>query len=186
MKAAQPESLSPTFDFISYFEGERRVSGWFADRFGNLRRHFCGDFVGTVRDDGVLVLDERLIYNDGMIETRTWEVSVDENGRFHGESDSLVGSASGIQEGNGLNLQYVMNVQIDAERTWKLSMNDFMSLQPDGSLHNLVHVKKYGVRIGTISALYQRPSEAIPVDSSNDTCTAIGKDSDSITKLVNY
>jgi len=152
-------STNTRFDFIEFFTGPRRVSGWFSDRFGNVRRHFCGDFVGTVRDDGVLVLDEYLLYSDGMVETRVWHVSIDDQGNFKAVSDSLVGEAKGVQKGNALNIKYVMNVQIDPTTQWQLSMNDFMFLQPDGSLHNITHVKKYGVRIGTVSAQYARPDD---------------------------
>jgi len=121
---------APTFDFISFFEGHRRASGWFSDRFGNVKRHFSGDFFGTLGQDGSLRLDETLIYSDGLV-------------------------------GDALNMKYVMKVQIDAKTVWKLSMNDFMFLQPDGSLHNMTHVKKYGFRIGTVSTQYFRPNTVV-------------------------
>lgn len=152
---------APTFDFISFFEGHRRASGWFSDRFGNVKRHFSGDFFGTLGQDGSLRLDETLIYSDGLVETRQWNVTVSDEGVFHAESDSLIGSADGIIVGDALNMKYVMKVQIDAKTVWKLSMNDFMFLQPDGSLHNMTHVKKYGFRIGTVSTQYFRPNTVV-------------------------
>ncbi len=145
---------SEQFDFIAYFEGHRRVSGWFSDPFGKVRRHFCGDFFGTVQPDGSLELDETLNYSDGMQERRVWMVSVSDAGEFSATSDSLVGDAKGTITGNTLRFQYVMNVQIDPKTNWTLSMNDAMFLQPDGSLHNVTHVKKFGVRIGTVSTQY--------------------------------
>jgi len=144
MGLEQRATAAPMFNFVEFFTGQQRVSGWFSDRFGNVKRHFCGDFYGSVRDDGVLVLDESLYYSDGMVETRVWDVSVDDEGNFRGESDSLVGAATGKIRGNAMNIKYVMNVQIDESTNWALSMNDFMFLQPDGSLHNITHVYKYG------------------------------------------
>jgi len=170
MGLEQRASATPTFDFIEFFSGHQRVSGWFADRFGNVRRHFCGDFVGTVRDDGVLVLDEALYYSDGMVETRVWEVSIDEQGNFRAVSDSLVGDAVGKVQGNAMNIKYVMNVQIDESSNWALSMNDFMFLQPDGSLHNITQVKKFGIRIGSVSAQYFRPTVAPTAEEVNGSC----------------
>lgn len=164
---------TPTFDFVSYFEGHRKASGWFADRFGNVKRHFCGDFIGTLRDDGALKLDERLVYSDGLIETRVWLVNITDDGKFIAESDSLVGTANGVLKGNTLNMQYVMNVLVAPEKTWKLSMDDYMILQPDGSLHNITQVKKFGIRIGSVSTQYSRPtateetSDSLCVDESN-------------------
>lgn len=160
MSIEQINRSAPEFDFVSYFEGHRKASGWFSDRFGKVRRHFCGDFIGTVRSDGVLELDEKLIYSDGVVETRLWEVSITDDGHFSAESDSLVGNAKGVIKGNALNMQYVMNVLIAPEKTWTLSMDDYMFLQADGSLHNITQVKKYGIRIGSVSTQYFRPTES--------------------------
>jgi len=175
----------PEFDFVSFFEGPVRVSGWFSDRFGTVRRHFCGDFVGTRNEEGGLVLDEALYYSDGMVETRVWEVVIDENGKFSAVSDSLVNGATGIQSGNALNMQYIMNVQIDPETTWKLSMNDFMFLQADGSLHNVTHVKKFGVRIGTVSAQYFRSNEENTVAKTGQDCVPINNTGEKVAKVAN-
>jgi len=166
MSVEQVHRASPEFDFVSYFEGHRKASGWFADRFGNVKRHFCGDFIGTLRADGTFVLDEKLVYSDGIIETRVWDVNITSDGKFTAESASLVGSASGIIKGNTLNMQYIMNVLVAPEKTWTLSMDDYMILQPDGSLHNITHVKKFGIRIGSVSTQYSRPAA---VEQGSDT-----------------
>lgn len=158
MSVEQISRSTPEFDFVSYFEGHRRASGWFSARFGKSRRHFCGDFFGTVQNDGTLELDEKLVYSDGVIETRVWDVSITKDGKFSAESESLVGKAFGKVLGNVLNMKYVMNVLVAPEKTWTLSMDDYMILQADGSLHNITHVKKYGVRIGTVSTQYFRPT----------------------------
>ncbi len=175
---------APEFDFVSYFEGHRRASGWFADRFGKVRRHFCGDFIGTVRPDGVFELDEKLIYSDGVVETRLWEVTISSDGRFSAVSDSLVGKASGVIKGNALNMQYVMNVLIAPEKTWKLSMDDYMFLQPDGSLHNITQVKKFGVRIGSVSTQYHRPLESELADDSS--CVSAPTSATELASVLNF
>lgn len=145
----------PVFNFVDYFEGHNRASGWFADRFGNVKRHFCGDFYGEI-DGDVFKLDEKLFYSDGIVETRLWAVTIDENGKFKAESDSLVGPATGEQIGSALRMQYVMNVMIAENKFWKLDMNDYMFYQPDGSLHNSTEVKKWGIRIGNVSTQYYK------------------------------
>lgn len=148
----------PEFDFISYFKGHRRASGWFSDRCGNVRRHFSGDFVGTVNELGDFVLDESLVYSDGLTEHRIWTVQVSDSGDFRAESDSLIGPAVGAIRGNVLNMRYDMNVLLAPEKTRTFSMDDFMYLQPDGSLHNITYVRKFGIRIGTVSTQYFRPA----------------------------
>jgi len=185
MSVEQTSATSiPAFDFVSYFEGHRIASGWFSDRFGKVRRHFCGDFIGTLRDDGIFELDETLIYDDGVIETRLWEVSIAADGRFTAESDSLVGSANGFINGPVLNMQYVMNVLITPEKTWQLSMDDSMVLQPNGTLHNITQVKKYGIRIGTVSTQYYRPTATD--QETQQSCASDVQSEQEVARVANY
>lgn len=145
----------PDFNFVEYFEGHTRASGWFADRFGNVKRHFCGDFLGESQGD-IFKLDEKLYYSDGIVEERVWLVTLDASGNFVAESDSLVGPAKGNQRGNALHLQYLMKVMVAENKFWKLSMDDFMFYQPDLSLHNSTVVSKWGVRMGAVSTQYRK------------------------------
>jgi len=144
---------TPSFDFQNYFQGHTRASGWFSDRFGKPRRHFCGDFIGTEKD-GKFELDETLFYSDGVLETRVWLVDIGPQGEFTATSDSLIGDATGQLSGNTLAMEYTMKVKIAEGKMWDLAMKDFMLLQPDGSLHNITQVYKWGVRIGTVSTQY--------------------------------
>ncbi len=154
MKIEQVSRPTPEFKFAEFFSGHTRASGWFSDRFGKVRRHFCGDFLGTQQGED-FVLDEKLYYTDGVFEERVWRVTFPGEGLFKAESDSLVGSATGIVKGNTLAMQYHMHVLIEQGKTWQLGIKDFMILQPDGSLHNIGHVYKWGIRIGTVSTQYQ-------------------------------
>jgi len=157
----------PDFDFIGYFDGHTRASGWFADRFGNVKRHFCGDFFGELQGD-VFNLDEKLYYSDGVVEERVWSVVISPEGEFSAESDSLVGPATGELSGSGLRMDYVMNVLIAEDKIWKLAMKDYMFLQPDRSLHNSTEVNKWGIRIGNVSTQYYK-------HDGSETCAAMEK-----------
>lgn len=143
----------PKFNFVDYFSGHTKASGWFTDRFGNIKRHFCGDFFGSF-DGDVFVLDEVLYYIDGMVERRQWRVTLGPDGDFKASSDSLVGDAKGQILGNTLRLDYVMKVAVAGDKEWILSMKDWMMYQPDGSLHNQTYVSKWGFRIGVVSTQY--------------------------------
>ncbi len=161
----QLSSHGPEFNFIDYFEGHTRASGWFADRFGNVKRHFCGDFYGEQTDDA-FNLDEKLYYSDGVVEERVWAVNISPDGVFKAESDALIGGATGLMKGSGLHMQYTMNVMIAENKFWKLKMNDYMFFQPDRSLHNSTEVKKWGMRIGNVSTQYYK-------HDGSDTCAAM-------------
>ena len=153
---AKPE---PVFDFETYFSGHTKASGCFCDRFGNIRKHFTGDFVGCKEGDH-FVLDETLAYSDGITEKRVWNVTINAGGRFRAEGDSLHGPASGRLFGNTLNLKYLMSVSVANNKTWKLSMDDWMVYQPDGSLHNITRVLKFGFLVGTVSTQYSKINRA--------------------------
>ena len=144
---------TPQFDFCEFFNGHTRASGWFCDRFGKPRRHFCGDFFGSF-ENGKFNLDENLFYTDGAVEKRLWSITVNDDGLFEAESDSLIGKAHGTINGNMLNMKYCMRVSIEADKSWDLNMKDMMILQPDGSLHNTTQVFKWGVRLGTVSTQF--------------------------------
>jgi len=148
-------SDTPAFDFQGYFEGHTRASGWFADRFGKPRRHFCGDFIGTM-DGDVLSLDETLFYTDEVVEKRVWLVTVGPEGEFKASSDSLMGDALGQISGNGLQMRYTMAIGMPGGDEGTFDFNDFMLLQPDGSVHNITQVLKWGVRLGAVSTQYAR------------------------------
>lgn len=160
-------SQGPEFNFIEYFEGHTRASGWFADRFGNVKRHFCGDFHGEQKGD-TFELDEVLFYSDGIVEKRVWLVNIDSAGVFKAESESLVGPAVGELQGSGLRMHYVMNVMIAENKIWQLKMNDYMFFQPDRSLHNSTEVRKWGIRLGNVSTQYYK-------HDGSETCAAMEK-----------
>jgi len=155
MNLSKLRTNTPEFNFIEFFTGHLKASGWVTDRFGNVRRHFHGDFIGTLKDD-TLELDETLYYSDGVEEHRVWHVNISENGAFTAESPALINGAKGLQKGNTLEMYYTMRVDLANGKQWTLDMDDYMFLQPDGSLHNFANVKRWGIRIASVSTQYQR------------------------------
>ena len=152
MKLKEVAVTEPKFDFAEYFSGHTKASGWFTNRFGQVKRHFCGDFFGSIID-GKFVLDEQLYYLDGIVEERVWTLTMNDSG-FVGEGDALVGQVIGEIEGNTLQLLYSMRVEVSKGKTWTLNFNDWMFLQPDGSLHNHTKVSKWGLNVGTVTTQY--------------------------------
>ena len=147
-------SDTPIFNFEEYFTGHVKASGWFTDRFGNIKRHFCGDFYGAKEGED-FVLDEALYYSSGAVEKRQWRVRISDDGVFSGESPALINGVSGQIVGNTLRMAYVMKVDIDEGKQWVLDMDDWMIYKPDGSLHNQTYVSKWGIKLGRVSTQYQ-------------------------------
>lgn len=173
---------SPKFDFTEYFLNQTKASGWFADRFGKVKRHFCGEFNGRFEDD-VFVLDETLNYSDGVVERRVWKVAIDDDGNFKATSDSLVGNAVGQLKGNTLNLKYSLRVDLADGKQWVLDMDDWLFLQPDGTVHNMTEVRKWGFRVGTVSTQFFK-SEPVENTASCDGTLAVDSTNGSVVRSV--
>ena len=63
----------PKFKLEEYFNGKTEAWGMFHDRFGNLKRSFKVDIVGTL-ESNTLTLDEKFLYDDGEKDTRIWTI----------------------------------------------------------------------------------------------------------------
>ena len=63
-----------------------------------------------------------------------------------------------------------MYVDLANGKRWLMSMNDWMFLQPDGSLHNYTRVSRWGIHVGTVSTQYIR------LDQQSQADNAIGMD----------
>ncbi|WP_085588326.1 DUF3833 domain-containing protein [Thalassospira sp. MCCC 1A01428] len=156
MKPQDFAQKEPAFDVFAYFQGHSRAWGIFEDRFGKLRRQFTVDINGVV-EDGVLILTEDFVYDDGETDQRVWKISKTADHEYEGTFDEIVGIARGVQYGNALNWNYDMDLKV-GDGTWRVSFDDWMFLQPNGVLVNRARVRKWGVEIGEISLFFAKPN----------------------------
>ena len=144
MKPEDFAGREPTLVLEDYFLGQTRAWGIFEDRFGDVRREFVVDIDGSW-DGRELVLDERFTYADGEKDRRVWRIVRTGEHGYRGKADDVVGQAIGTVYGNALNWQYDFDLRVN-DRTWRVSFDDWMFLQPDGVLINRAKVRKWGVR----------------------------------------
>lgn len=156
MRIDQFAGKAPRFVLEDYFEGHTRAWGLFEDRFGNLKREFVVDIVGT-RDGGKLVLDERFRYADGETDRRVWHITKLDAHSYEGRADDIVGVARGTSRGNALNWSYAMDLKV-GDGTWRVNFDDWMFLQPDGVLLNRAEVRKWGLELGTVTISFMKPA----------------------------
>ncbi len=143
----------PEFDLARFFNGT--VVGWgmIEDRTGKVLRRFTALIEGTwVGNDGTL--DEVLTYTDGVEERRVWKF-VRNGSQYSGTAGDVVGTAQGETQGNALHLRYVLAVPIDGV-TWNLDMDDRMYLVDERTVLNRTRMSKLGVRVGELTAAFQR------------------------------
>ena len=148
----------PVLVLEQYFLGRTLASGIFEDRFGNVRRQFTVDIVGTW-DGQTLTLTEDFIFGDGETETRVWTIEKMGPGSYIGTADDVIGAAKGIVSGNTLNWKYDMRLKVGGNRV-KVHFDDWMFLQPNGVLINKAMVSKLGLDIGRVTIAFTRKADA--------------------------
>jgi len=145
----------PSLSLFDYFEGKTRGWGIFQDRGGNLKRQFVVDITGTINNQGQLVLEEDFVWNDGEISKRVWTISKENNNQFVGTASDVVEEGRGSSAGNAFHWKYVMNLPV-GDKTYKVSFDDWMFLQPDGVLLNRAEMSKFGFKLGEVIISFKK------------------------------
>jgi hypothetical protein len=145
-------NTQPKFVLEEYFAGRTRGWGIFHDRFGNVKRQFVVDIDGTW-DGTTLTLDEKFRNSDGTTEGRVWRVRKLPDGRYEGTAGDVDGTASGQTAGQALQWSYHLMLKVD-DSTWRVHMDDWMYLQPDGVLINTTTMSKWGFELGKLSLFF--------------------------------
>lgn len=148
------QGSTPSFDFFTYFQGETKGWGIVQDRKGVVTRQFVVDIVGT-RDDDTLILKENFTWNDGEESQRTWILQKKGDHDFTGSADDVAGTAIGSSYGNALNWRYNLYINVDGTK-WKIHLDDWMFLQPDGILINTTEMSKFGLHLGEITIVFRK------------------------------
>lgn len=159
MKIEDFEGKTPKLVLEEYFAGKTRAWGIVRDRFGNVRRQFTVDMVGSW-DGEVLVLDEKFSYDDGETDTREWKIRKLDANTYEGKAADVIGTAVGKSHGNALNWHYTLALKI-GERVWNVAFDDWMFLQQDGVLFNRAEMSKFGIRIGEITLFFKKADIAM-------------------------
>lgn len=146
----------PKLILEDYFSGTVYAWGIFEDRFGNLRREFQVE-IHSEHVDGVLTLDEYFLYADGEKDRRIWRITKKDEQRYEGTAGDIVGVAEGVIAGNALNWTYQMDLMI-GERSWRVTFDDWMYLQPNGVLMNRASVSKWGIELGQVTLSFMPAS----------------------------
>ncbi len=157
MKPQDFADREPRLVIEEYFAGETEAWGIFQDRFGTLRRQFKVDIEGDW-DGETLTLVEDFVYDDGETETRIWRIEKQDEHRYTGRADGVIGIAEGQAYGNALNWRYQFALKV-GDDTWTVAFDDWMFLQSDGVLINRAEVTKFGIKIGEVTLMFRKPLE---------------------------
>lgn len=155
MRIEDYKQNTPAFDLFDYFQGKTRGWGMFQDRSGNVKRQFVVDINGYVNNAGQLVLEEDFVWSDGEISRRVWTITKSSQGRFIGKAADVIGEAQGVSAGNALNWKYDLRLPVDG-KTYDVSFDDWMFLQPDGVLLNRAKMSKFGFKLGEVIISFKK------------------------------
>lgn len=163
MNIEQYEDSEPAFILEEYFDGRLEAWGIVEGRSGKIMREFKVTIDGDW-DGETLTLDEDFVYSDGSTERRVWRITKTGPNTYEGRADDVVGVATGVSAGNALNWRYLLDLKTSS-RTFRLGLDDWMYLQPDGVLLNRATMRWFGIRVGEITIAFK------PVDERADTTT---------------
>ena len=144
----------PTLDLARYLNGPLVAHGMFQDRSGKVVKRFTVQMQGTWTGDSG-VLDERFTYSDGNTERRVWRLQRGADGRYTGQADDVLGTATGRAVGNALRWNYTLKLPVDGT-VYEVQMDDWMLLIDDRVLINRATMSKFGVRLGEVTLSFTK------------------------------
>jgi hypothetical protein len=144
----------PKLTLQDFFKGKTTAHGVVKDWRGTVIRRFSATIEGKFDKEGKGTLAEVFTWNDGEIQTRTWQVWPTGIDTFAGTAGDVVGQATGKAAGNALQWQYTLAVPVNG-RVIHLHLDDWMYLLPDGTLMNLTDMRKFGIKVGQLVIFIQ-------------------------------
>jgi hypothetical protein len=157
------QAEGPKLELQTFFAGKTTAHGLVKDWRGKVIRRFYATIDGTFDKDGKGTLAEVFYWNDGEVQTRTWQVWRTGEGTFAGTAGDVVGQATGKASGNALNWRYMLAVNLgtpEKPNTINLHLDDWMYLLPDNTLLNITDMRKFGLKVGEIVIFIQPANKA--------------------------
>ena len=153
---------TPKLDLRRYFNGTVDAYGVFTDRAGKVVKRFtvlmqCSWQGAPGQEEGVL--DEDFLYSDGTKQKRIWRLQrqsgADDQGRYSGRADDVVGEATGEERGNAFYWTYTLNLPVDG-RVIEVRFDDWMYQMNDRVMLNKARMSKWGVNLGEVTLSFSR------------------------------
>lgn len=152
------QQMSGPFELTRFLEGRSVAWGIFEDRFGKVKRRFQISLVGSWNGPR-FELRESFQFDDGAVEERVWVLEPSSDGRsFVGTCGDAVGIASGEVSEGAAAMRYTFRLKLN-DRTINLVFHDRFFPIGDRVMINRTKVSKWGLKVGEITAVFQRLDE---------------------------
>lgn len=140
LNAAAP---ARAFDPVAFFSGRTEGHGTVDEIAASPKSmHVTG--TGTLRADGVFVIDQTVRIQGDPAKQRRWHLRQISPGRFGGTISDASGPVSGVVTGSRMQISYTMKGGMKVSQT--------LTLSADGrSLSNAMKVRKFGIVVATVA-----------------------------------
>ena len=153
-EAATPAAVAAaeTFDPVAFFSGATEGRGQLKKVMSAAQKTHATGF-GTLRRDGTMVIDQRVVITGEPVTTRQWLLRPAGPGRFAGTYSDTPGPGAmpvaASVSGPRLTMRYSM--------PGKLSVEQVMTLAPGGqSARNVMKIRKFGIVVATLDETIRR------------------------------
>ena len=144
---ALPET--PSFRPELFFLGSTSGKGVLISR-GRADRTFRVSSVGKIDHNGTFVLDQKILFNDGKSDERSFRIRRLNDHDYTGTLTGVPGRVSARVDGNSFHIRYLI-------RQPQVYMDQWIYLQPDGrSALNRSTVKVLGIQVAHMSEFITR------------------------------
>lgn len=155
------KNFEPSLDPVAFFDGKLKAHGVIKSRSGLVIRTFNADINAYWRD-GVGTLEEEFLFDDGEVQQRVWTLTPSGNGTYISTAGDVLGEGLLSFSGNSIFLDYVLTIPY-GESSVDVRVDDRMYLVSENVLINESIMKKFGIRVGSISLVIIRHRVATPV-----------------------
>lgn len=148
------KSKTPAINIKEYFNGKIDAWGFIQSRGGEVTRRFSVTMTGKW-DGNVGTLSEDFVFDDGEKQKRIWTLTMLDDRRFTGTAADVIGQAEGNQEGNAINMKYVLRIPLDGS-TYDIKIDDWLILLDKKRLMNISSLSKFGFNVGRLTIFFEK------------------------------
>jgi Protein of unknown function (DUF3833) len=134
--------------------GRSQADGVFQDFTGRVRSRFAIRLDGRL-DNGVLVLSEDFLFDDGAVDQRVWRITPEGDEEYAATAGDMIGVARGRARGGVLRWSYLFSLKLGARRL-RVRFHDTFVQLADDTLLNTARITKFGFELGRTSILFRR------------------------------
>ncbi len=140
----------PAFDPITFFSGHTHSWGVIEGRSGAPTEAIETDSQGRLDAMGRLQMTQRLSYQDGKTQERTWTMLRTAPGQFQATANDMVGTADGRSDGRVFHWRWVL-ARSPGNPLLNVTMEQWMYRLPDGTALIRTTVSKLNVILAEVT-----------------------------------